>query len=80
MIDDLIFSLIPAVPNSLFYFLQLFPKIVIVHCSFFFFFFIKQIMILKILNLAGYQNCRIGSKVTTILMKYEKMFAIPCVS
>ena len=45
-----------------------------------FFFFIKQIMILRILNLAGYQNCMIGSTITTILMMYEKTFYTPCVS
>ena len=37
-------------------------------------------MILGILNLEGYQNCMNGSKVTTILIMYEKMFTTPCVS
>ena len=30
-----------------------------------------------IFNLEGYQNCMIGSRVTKLLMKYEKMFSTP---
>ena len=37
-------------------------------------------MILGILNLEGYQNCMNGSKVTTILIMYEKIFTTPCLS
>ena len=37
-------------------------------------------MILGILNLEGYQNGMNCSKVTTILVMYEKMFTTPCVS
>ena len=37
-------------------------------------------MILRNLNLEGYQNCMNGSKVTKCLMMHEKMFTTPCVS